>query len=216
MKAHVTVKGFILLLLSACQLPYRFPKPGEPQSLVKVRRVYHGSAGTHLREFASIEHAVAQNRTVEVALTSTNTFPLPVHPKPVRWSVTTNFHHYETRTFNEAYQVSTPYQVSRSESYSCGYGSSPRTCSRMVTSTQYRYETRYRLVTRTVQVPDAACEVQFAMTPVVNQEYLLQHNFMGPGACSIACFRDKGNPDGQVSTQPCTAGEFTPFLAHPM
>jgi len=201
-----------ILLATGCQLPYSFPKPGEPQALVKLRRVYSRSDGTHLREAAFIGDMVVNDHRVDASLTAASTVPMPIRPVEASWNLVTNFHHFETRTFQESYLVSTPYTTTRSESYSCGSGygatASYRTCSRTVTSTSYRHETRYRTVTRTVAVTDAACSVLFTFTPVVNAEYLLQHNFDGPNACTVSCFRQQSGNDGTFSSKPCWTSEF--------
>jgi hypothetical protein len=202
---------FVLVLcvpLAACYRPYEFPKPGQPSATVKLRRVYHGSWGTQLSETAYVQGQVAQARTGNANLTAPDTTAFPIHPTAAWWQVDTNFHHSETRMVNEAYQVSTPHSVTRSESYSCGSGTSYRTCYRTVSATEYRHETKYRMVTRTVTVTDAACVSSFVLTPTVNSEYLLQHNFVGHNTCSISCFRQAAGVSERLQNVPCTSMEF--------
>ncbi len=54
----------------------------------------------------------------------------------------------ESYSDQESYTVQVPHFSSRTESYSCGYGSSARTCTRSVSHTDYRSETRHRTVTK--------------------------------------------------------------------
>jgi hypothetical protein len=52
-------------------------------------------------------------------------------------------------TYQEPYTVQVPYTDYRTETYSCGFGSSYQTCTRSVSSTSYRTETQYRTAWRT-------------------------------------------------------------------
>lgn len=97
-----------------------------------------------------------------IAGSHTATFSQHKVPREAHWIEKVPYQvqesYQEPYTETEHYTAQEPYTEYRSESYSCGYGTSARTCSRSVPSTRYRsvqktrsvtkYRTKHRTVTR--------------------------------------------------------------------
>lgn len=185
---------------SACVPQYRPPTLEQPHAIVKFRRSYGYSAGVSLTEQLTVDEHLAYARTSPTgSANAPQTDAVLVHPLAARLLATSTFFHMETRAVQESYSVQVPY--STIESYSCGYGTSYRTCTR--SATHYRSETRYRTVMRSVQVTDAVCSHASGIAPKANDIYVLEFNFQAPGVCRLSCFQQFGKPDGTFEMRPC-------------
>ena len=109
------------------------------------------------------------------------------------------------RLVQESYQEShTEYRM---ESYDCssGFGTnkSYRTCTRSAPHTVYR--TKYRTVTKSVEVSDGSCSRSVRFFPKAHHVYLLQYTYQAPSACDLSCFEQVRGPDGGFKNKPCPA-----------
>jgi hypothetical protein len=172
-------------LLSGCAARYKPPTLAEPHALVKLRRSYQSVAGSHLAERVTIDdHSAFVATDASRAALSPRTDVVLVHPKAAELHVESGFFHFERRLVTEPYSVQIPYTTS--ESYSCGSGSSYRTCSRTVT--RYHTETRFRTVLKTIQIGDGSCGVNIWIAPRVGGSYVLEYDYADDRVCHLACF----------------------------
>jgi hypothetical protein len=72
-----------------------------------------------------------------------------------------------------------------------------------VASFHYRSITRYRWVTRTVEVVDAECQALQRFAPAPDRVYLLQYSFQERAACSLSCSEQVPNSDGTFQNLTC-------------
>jgi len=194
------------LLLVGCVPPYKPPTADQPHAVLKLRRSYEEIAGAALSESVNIDDHYALRETVASRLASTpRTDAMLAHPAPQTFEVRSEFFHTESRQVHESYQE--PHTYYDTESYDCssGFGTnkSYRTCTRSVSRT--RYETRWRWVTKTVQVSDGACGSALRFSPQNQHVYLLQYTYSAPNVCSLACFEQVGAEDGSFRNQACPA-----------
>lgn len=203
----MTHASFLLLLMAVgCMPPYEPPTADQPHAVIKLRRTYEVTAGTHLTESAEVdEHYVLKDTSSARIAHAPLADSFLAHPVPGTFGVHSNFHHQETRLVRESYQESrTQY---RSESYDCstGFGTnkSYRTCQRSVPHTTY--ETKYRDVMKSVEVSDGACGRYIRFFPKANHVYLLQYTYQAPRACELSCFEQVRGADGGFQNKPCPA-----------
>ena len=193
-----------LLLLGGCVQPYEPPTVNQPHAVIKVRRTYETTAGVQLRESADIDENVALRRSNRASVAKAPlTDSFLAHPIPATYRVENMFFHQELRTFQESYQV--PTTTYRMESYSCGGGvgkyATHRTCTRSVPHTTYT--TRFRTVTRMVDISDGSCALQLRFAPRANHVYLLQYTYQAPSVCRLQCVEQVRAPDGGFENRPC-------------
>lgn len=190
----------LLVLPCGCIPRYEPPRLDQPHAVIKLRRTYDQVAGARLEERVDIdEHAaLRQGENAGVAATP-RTDALLAHPEPSTFQVSSNFFHLEQRLVTESYTV--PQYHYRTESYSCGYGQFPRTCTRSVSTTTY--ETRYRTVMRTVPVSDGACTSALRFWPRDGGAYLVQYTYRAPGVCSLSCFEQRPRGEGEFENRAC-------------
>jgi hypothetical protein len=197
---------FLLLTAAACMPPYEPPTAAQPHAVIKLRRTYETTAGTHLTEAAEVdEHYVLKDTSSSRIAQAPLTDSFLAHPIAGTFSVHSNFHHQEMQMVHESYQVShTDYRM---ESYDCssGFGTnkSYRTCSRTVPHTVY--ETKYRNVMKSVEVSDGACGRYIRFLPKADHVYLLQYTYQAPSACDLSCFEQLRGADGGFKNMPCPA-----------
>lgn len=188
--------------LVGCVRAYQPPTLAQPHAVLKVRRIYERKAGTTLGEALAVDGHPAQNDRVDVAQAATpRTTSVLLHPKPTEVALGSTFLHQEMRNVQESYTVQIPY--STYESYSCGYGTSYQTCSRMVTN--YRSETRYRTVTKLVDVADGTCRQSMWLAPAKDGTYLLDLTYRDHGMCQVACYEQSQSKSGELTHRPCPA-----------
>lgn len=180
---------------------YGPPTATEPHAIVKIRRVYEESAGSELADVVRIDGRVALRESAARQRAATaRTSSVLVHPRPAQLEIRSEFYHHEMRSVSESYQV--PETYTTSESYSCGYGSSARTCTRSVSHTRYR--TAHRTVTRNVTVVDAACSDGFALSPQAGHIYLVDFTYRSPADCAATCIEQAEiHPDGTFRSVAC-------------
>lgn len=185
---------------SGCVHKYKAPLADQPHAIVKIRRAYASHAGDTLSESAFIGEyqALTQDRAAE--LDATQTTAVRVHPGPIAWKVSSAYTHTEMQHVQEHYTERVPYTTR--ETYSCGTGTSSRTCSR--TATHYRSESKTRWVNKQVTVVDAECSSQTRQLAEVGHMYLLQYSYTGPDICSLLCLEQAPRSDGNFDTKPCT------------
>jgi hypothetical protein len=196
----------LLLSVAACMPPYEPPTPDQPHAVIKLRRTYETTAGTHLTESADVdEHYVLRDTSSARIAQAPLTGSFLAHPVPGTFGVHSNFHHQEMRLVNESYQESrTEYRM---ESYDCSSGSgtsrSYRTCTRSAPHTTY--VTKYRNVMKWVEVSDGACSRYIRFFPKPDHVYLLQYTYQAPSACDLSCFEQVRGPDGGFENKRCPA-----------
>jgi hypothetical protein len=188
------------MLAAGCVPIYRPPTAADAHATLKLRRVYEKTAGTRLDETCLVNghQAVADSADSSVA-TAPRTDALLIYPVPARLQVSSQFVHQEVRTVNEAYTVQVPYMTS--QFYSCGFGTSTQMCSRMVT--QYRTETRFRLVTKPVDVVDGACAQALYLAPKTNHVYLVDFTYRDHQVCEATCVEQAASADGSFQNSAC-------------
>ena len=190
----------VVALGSGCVPAYHAPKTEEPHAIVKLRRSYESGAGTTLREQVLVDGHRAYDSTSPAALAATpHIDSILVWPIEASYAFRSAFFHTEMRYVSETYYE----QVSslESESYNCGSGTSYRTCTRMVT--RYRSEPRQRMVMKSVEVSDGACETGTRFSAMVSHVYLLQYTYQQPNACALTCFEQVPQSDGTFQNRPC-------------
>lgn len=191
-----------LLGAVACVPPYKPPRADQPHAVVKLRRSYDTVAGTNLSEAVEIdEHSALSASAASRAVNGARTDAILVHPVPSTFAFHGGFFHTETRLVYESYQV--PHTTYGMESYSCGSGSSYRSCTRSVSRTTY--ETRYRNVLRQVQVSDGACSRALRFAPRDGRVYLLQYTYHDQSVCSLSCFEQVPQEGGTFQNLQCPA-----------
>lgn len=163
--------------LTACRPVYREPSVNEPHAVVKVRIRHHATPGPRMQQIVRLDE--------ESVPFETQTFAVRVRPKPSTFELGTVFSHVTP-------QIRTR-QVS--ESYACGssYGGGTRYC------TRYRTETYTDYVT----VIDATCDRRLQLLPRVSETYLLQYDFYANDECSLKCFVQRPNDDGEFDMVRC-------------
>lgn len=183
-----------------CIPAYEPPRMEQPHAVIKLRRSYETVAGVRLSEQVLVDRhlALSENEIAQVAKTAL-TDAFLAHPIPSNFEVSSNFFHYEMRTVQESYQE--PRTEYRMESYSCGFGTSPRTCTRSVSHTTYT--TRYRMVTKQVEVSDGSCEQTLRFSPQNGRSYLLQYTYQASGVCSLSCFEQVPRGAGEFENRGC-------------
>jgi hypothetical protein len=194
----------VLALVSSevgCATPYAPPTMAQPHAILKLRRTYQSSGGTHMRESLTIEEHPAFAADAErEAAGAARTDALLVHPTPAELRVAAGFFHTEMRTVQESYSVQVPYTTT--ETYSCGSGTSYQTCSRTVT--HYRSETRYRMVTKPVEVSDGSCAGALWFSPALDGSYIVEYEYAQNGLCRVVCFDQvQGAEPGTFVNRPC-------------
>lgn len=191
-----------LLLATACVPPYEPPSANQPHAVIKLRRTYDQAGGTHLREAVDVdEHAALREGTHAAVGRAPRTSSILAHPGPATFLVSSNFFHRETRLVTESYRE--PHTTYRMQSYNCGSGTSYRTCTRSVSHTEYT--TKYRTVTKQVQVSDGSCDSAIRFAPQDQHVYLLQYSYQAPSVCSLACYEQVQGPGGTFKNLPCPA-----------
>jgi hypothetical protein len=70
---------------------------------------------------------------------------------------------------------------------------------------RYRSVTRYRWVSKLVDVTDAECQATKRFAPLADRVYLMQYTFQEHRACSLSCFEQVPNSDGTFTNLPCPA-----------
>lgn len=187
---------------SACVPTYEPPRMDQPHAVIKLRRTYEQVAGALLQESVHIEdHAALRQREVAGVAATPRTDALLAHPVPSTFEVASNFFHVEQRLVTERYTV--PLHRYHTESYSCGFGQFPRSCSRSVSTTSY--DTRYRTVLRSVEVSDGSCARALRFWPRDGRAYLLQYTYSAHGVCSLSCFEQQARGNGQFENRACPA-----------
>jgi hypothetical protein len=200
MRALVSLGLILGLGLPGCVPQYRPPRADQPHALIKLRRTYETRAGVSLSEALDVdEHAALRDRAPSPVAATPRTDAILAHPVPSTFEVSSNFSHTEARLVHESYQE--PHTTYRTESYSCGFGSQTRTCSRSVSHTTYT--TRYRTVTRHVEVSDGYCAQALRFSPKDQATYLLQYTYSAHGVCSLACYEQRAREPGGFENQPC-------------
>lgn len=188
------------LLWSACVPPYEPPRSDQPHAIIKLRRTYETTAGASLAEAVDIdEHSALREDVHSAVAMAPRTAAILAHPIPSNFVVRSDFFHNELRTVQESYQE--PHTTYGTESYSCGSTTSYRTCSRSVSHTSY--ETRWRTVTKTVQVSDGECSQGVRFAPQDRHVYLLQYTYQAPSVCTLSCFEQIQNSDGTFRDEHC-------------
>lgn len=202
MKARLLALAALVSSAAACVPRYEPPRVDEPHAVVKLRRTYDQVAGASLQEGVDIEeHAALRQRAIAGVAAAPRTDALLVHPLPSTFEVWSNFYHVEQRLVTESYSV--PQYHYHTESYSCGSGQFPRTCTRSVTRTSY--DTRYRTVLRSVEVSDGHCTRALRFAPKDGRAYLLQYTYRAPGVCSLSCFEQIPRAGGEFENRLCPA-----------
>ena len=193
----------LALLATACVHPYEAPTPSQPHATIKIRRTFETSAGTQLRETALVSGHSAENTSVAVAeATGPRASAILVHPRPASFAIGGGFSHWETQMVTENYSEQVPYTTI--ESYSCGFGTNPQTCTR--TLTMYRLVPRTRTVPRSVEVSDGRCARALDLAPKVDHMYILDFTYRQNGVCSLSCLEQTAIvSDGTFQTGPCPA-----------
>jgi hypothetical protein len=193
--------GLIGAALGCFTPRYGSPAATEPHAIVKIRRVYEESAGSELADVVRIDGRVAlRESAARQRAESPRTSSVLVHPRPAQLEIRSEFYHREMRSVSESYQV--PETYTATESYSCGSGSSSRTCTRSVSRTRHR--TEHRTVMRNVTVVDAACSDGFALSPQIGHIYLVDFTYRSPADCAATCVEQAEiHPDGSFRSVPC-------------
>jgi len=187
---------------SACVPPYEPPRLDQPHAVIKLRRSYDQVAGARLQERVDIEgHAALRQVEIAGVAATARTDALLAHPVPSTFEVSSNFYHVEQRLVTESYTV--PHYHDHTESYSCGFGQFPRTCSRPLTLTTY--DTRYRTVLRSFEVSDGYCSSALRFWPRDGRAYLLQYTYRSHGVCSLSCFEQLPRGNGEFEHRACPA-----------
>lgn len=190
----------LAVCVSACVPRYEPPRSDQPHAVVKLRRSYDQVAGARLEESADIDgHAALRQGLIAGVAATPRTDAVLVHPVPGTFQVSSNFFHIEQRLVTESYTV--PQYHYRTESYSCGSGQFPRTCTRSVTTTTY--DTRYRTVLRSVPVSDGSCSRALRFWPRDGRAYLVQYTYSAPSVCSLSCFEQLPRADGEFENRAC-------------
>jgi len=196
MKRVCGLVALVCLLPGACVPPYEPPRSDQPNAIIKLRRTYETTAGSSLSEAVDIDDHSALRESANSAIAKApRTGAILAHPIPGTFLVRSDFFHNEVRTVQESYQE--PHTSYQTESYSCGSA----TCSRSVSHTTY--ETRWRTVTKTVQVSDGACSRALRFAPQDGHVYLLQYTYQAPAVCSLSCFEQIQNSDATFHDQLC-------------
>jgi len=206
LRGHGALILAALSLLGACIPEYHPPTLAEPHATLKIRRTYDTQAGSTLYEQLLVDDHVALVSEVPVSLASVPRIDARlVYPTAATFEMWSRFFHQEQQDVDETYYEQVPYLDF--ESYDCGSGIGTsavhNSCSRAVT--RYRSETRYRRVSKLVDVTDAACRVARRFSPAPNHVYLLQYSFQEHRACSLSCFEQVPNRDGTFANLVCPA-----------
>jgi hypothetical protein len=189
------------LVMTGCVSHYQPPTAQDPHAVLKFRRVYHVHPGARLSEQAHVEENLAFDTTAPSALAEAPRIDATLlHPKPSVLHFDVGFAHDEMRNVQESYQLQTPY--TNMESYSCGSYKSYQTCTRSVT--QYRSETRYRMVYKPVEISDGRCAAALNLVVLPGRTYLAELTYSGPQACTLACYEQTADGKGGFINRPCT------------
>ncbi len=180
MKLNPVVLFVCSLLSVGCMAQYEFPAPDQPHAILKLRRQYVEKSGTSLNELLVVD----EQRAFSASEASRNVGPVRtdavlLHPGTVELEMRASFVHQETRTRMVQ------------ESYSCGTGSSPRTCSRSVSRTE------------TVTVTDAACSEERRIELKDGTTYLIDLDFHDGRNCRLRCMIQVPDGAGEFSNEPC-------------
>jgi hypothetical protein len=188
-------------LLAGCVSPYLPPTAEQPHATLKVRRVYEKTAGTRLHEMWSVKGHPALEKVAPVELAGApRADGFLVYPTPARIDAKSAFDHTEVQTVQEPYTEEVSYY--ETESYSCGSSDSYSTCTRGVT--RYRSETKYRWVTKSVDVIDSECSRSFYIAPATGHVYLVDFTYRDSGACSAKCIEQiSAGAEGTFDSRPC-------------
>ncbi len=189
--------GALALLLNSCVQYYRPPSADEPHAVVKLRRSYELAPGPTLIEAVNINDNRVLSDSRQAIATTLNDGVL-IHPGNAEWDFIARFVHTEPYREQETYYERESYQDM--EYTTCGYGSSQRSCSRMVT--KYRSVAKRRWVTRHRTVVDGSCRVTNAHFAQAGHVYLLQFRYADHQACTLACYEQVRTASG-FANQPC-------------
>jgi hypothetical protein len=74
-------------------------------------------------------------------------------------------------------------------------------CTRPVT--RYRSETKYRWVTKPVDVVDGTCGRKFWFAPLQNGSYLVDFTYQDHQSCHVVCLEQHPAADGTFENKPC-------------
>jgi hypothetical protein len=189
--------------VASCVQPYRPPTDDEPHATLKIRRVYEKTAGTRLDEVCAVEgHPALTTATATPVAGAPLADGFLIYPRPARVDMKSTFSHQQWQNVTEAYTEQVPHMDM--ETYNCGFGTSYRTCSQMVT--HYRSETKYRTVTRLVDVTDSACSLSLFIAPAVGHTYLVDFTYRDQGVCAATCIEQIAtHSDGSFESAPCPA-----------
>jgi hypothetical protein len=181
-------------------LSYRPPRPGEPQALVKIRRVYERQAGDSLGESAFVGDYMALSKSSDASAGRVPmTDAIAVRPVATTITVKSEFSHTVTWTETESYEETIP--GTKIETYDCGTIDAPSTCTRIVDDSHT--ETRWRDVQRSAAVSDGACQGSVTFAPEVNGVYLLDYTYRSDAACRLACYRQVSVAPGAFQNASC-------------
>ena len=187
-------------LLNACATPYVPPTSDQPHAVVKYRRVYQKTKGVTLREVLTVEEHPAFRESVAVSLVKgPRSDALLVHPAVAEIEAESVFFHIESRRVQENYTEQVPYMAT--ESYSCGTGTSYRTCTRSVT--RYRSQHKTRWVTKQVQVVDSRCEDRLWLKPAEGASYLVELRYRDHQICNLSCYQQIQGEGDEFQNVPC-------------
>ena len=190
----------VAALATGCVKHYKPPTSDEPHAVLKFRRAYEESRGVSLREILALDDHRAVEKTISARRSKAPQIDaVLVHPRSAHVQAASTFFHTEMRQVQESYQESKPHYTT--ESYSCGTVSSPRTCTRGVT--RYTYETKYRWVTKAVEVVDGACSASVWLAPSQDGVYLLEFTYRGHRSCRLSCYEQLSQSDGTFENQAC-------------
>ncbi|MGZ5968421.1 MAG: hypothetical protein ACXWP4_12190 [Polyangiales bacterium] len=189
-----------IFAISGCVHSYQPPRPGEPQALVKIRRVYELRAGDSLGESVSVGEYVAVSKSSDSSAAKVpRTDAIAVRPELTTITIATAFTHTVTWTETETYQETIP--GTKTESYDCGTPDAPNTCTRTVDDSHT--ETRTRTVDKSAEVSDGACKGNVTFVPEASGVYLLDYTYRSDHACSVACYRQVTVAPGEFRNVPC-------------
>jgi hypothetical protein len=193
----------VALAVAGCVPLYRPATADEPHATLKIRRIYEKVAGTRLDERIEVEgHPAIVESTASPIASAPKTDALLVHLRPARVDLASTFLHQETRTVQEPY-TDTVFEL-ETEYYSCGSGTTYQTCSRLVSRSHQ--VTKYRWVTKLVDVTDATCTQAILIVPADQHVYLIDYTFRDAGVCAATCVEQVSTgTDGSFVNRRCPA-----------
>jgi hypothetical protein len=197
----------ILAMGSACVPAYRPPSASEPHAVVKLRRSYEGAAGESLRETVDInDHRAFEETSPAGVANAPRADSVLVHPEPATARFSSMFFHTQMRQVQERYTEQEPHYETERYDCSSGFGTNRvyRTCARSVT--RYRPKTKYRWVTKAVEITDGECSSTVSFIPAEGHVYLLEYTYRDSGACAVSCYTQTPGGKEGFRNQPCAVG----------